>query len=323
MSLQSIGSQINILMAVYNGAEYILPQLQSIMDQTYQDFHLTIRDNCSNDNTLALIENFTKKHPEKISLLKGSENLGAMGNFATLATYARAPYVMFSDGDDFWLPNKIADTFALMKRNEALYGAAMPLLVHTDLTVVDRNLGVIDDSFWAYSRLNPMLDSLNRLLVQNVVTGCTTLINQPLLRLALPIPKEAIMHDWWIGLVAAAFGRIDVLKKPTLLYRQHGKNDTGAKKWKGWQSYITAIKKAASLKGRDDLHQRLSRTILQADAFFQRYGKDLNLGAKQRKLVLDYISLSKSNALKKRYLIVKHRFYKNTLAKTIGMFVVI
>lgn len=313
--------QIDILMAIYNGSEYIIPQLLSIIEQTYPHFHITIRDNCSLDNTVELIENFVKKHPGKITLIKGTENLGAMGNFATLASLAKAPYIMFSDGDDVWLPNKIADTLELLKRNETLYGMATPILIHTDLTVVDKNLKVIDRSFWSYSGLNPDFSSLQRLLIQNVVTGCTTLINQPLLKLALPIPKEAIMHDWWLGLVAATFGTIDVLNKPTLLYRQHGKNDTGAKKWKGFKSYMAAVKKVSSQKGLSDLRQSVSRCITQADAFFKRYHQDLTPA--QCQAVKDFASLHKHDAVKRRYLILKHGFYKNTLAKTLGLLVVV
>lgn len=313
--------QIDILLAIYNGSEYIIQQLESIFDQTYQDFHLTIRDNCSQDDTVLLIENFSKSHPGRITLIKGTENLGAKGNFAVLAAQAKAPYIMFSDGDDFWLPNKICDTFALMKQNERDYGISTPILIHTDLTVVDKNLNVIDKSFWNYSRLNPNDDSLHRLLVQNIITGCTTLINQPLLKLALPIPKEAVMHDWWIGLVASAFGRIDVLKKPTLLYRQHGKNDTGAKNWKSSKSYLTALKQVSSQNGRDGLRQNVSRWIAQADMFFKRYHQHLN--QPQSRMVFDCASLPKYNPLKRRYLLIKHGLYKNTLAKTVGLFLVV
>lgn len=316
-----MNQQIDILMAVYNGSEYIIPQLQSIIDQTYTNFRLIIRDNCSKDHTVDLIETFSQKHPGKITLIKGPENLGAMGNFATLATYADAPYIMFSDADDIWLPNKIADTLALMQKNEAAYGIQTPLLIHTDLTVVDKHLNILGNSFWEYSQLDPDLIALNRLLVQNVITGCTTMINRPLLQLAVPVPKEAIMHDWWIGLVAAAFGRIDVLKKPTILYRQHGKNDTGAKNWKNFSSYTTAIRKAASSKGRDELRQRIAKTLTQAEAFLKRYEKQLSPAS--RKQVADYVALKNSNAVMKRYLVLKHRFFKNTLAKNVGMFIVI
>lgn len=311
--------KIDILMAVYNGAEYVLEQLQSMMKQTYPHFRIIIRDNCSLDHTISLIEEFSRRYPGKIQLIKGTENLGAMGNFATLVNYAEAPYIMFSDADDIWLPTKIEESFALMQKNEAVYGINTPVLIHTDLAVVDRNLNTLSQSFWDYSKLNPHNAlSLNRLLIHNVITGCTTLINQPLLKLASPIPKEAIMHDWWIGLVASAFGKIDHLAKPTILYRQHGKNDTGAKNWKSMATYVTQTKKALQTVGRAELRQRLIKTLHQAAQFLNRYEERLEPNKKC--IVKNYVALATTGALHRRYLFLKHRYFKNMLTKNIATF---
>jgi len=138
---------IEIMMATYNAQEYLLPQLQSIFAQTDQSFHLTIRDNCSLDATVKIIQEFSTKYPGRITLIQGKENLGAKGNFAYLSQAARGDYVMFSDADDVWLPQKVEKTFAEMKKQEQIWGKETPLLVHTDLKVVDRNLKVVDESF--------------------------------------------------------------------------------------------------------------------------------------------------------------------------------
>src|SRR5690606_39057310 len=136
--------------------------------------------------------------------------------------------VMFSDADDCWFPDKISLTLDLMRVVEKDEGGARtPTLVHTDLAVVDRDLRPIADSLWQYQGVNPDLTSLNRLLIQNCVTGCTVMVNRPLRELASPIPPGVVMHDWWMALVASSFGRIARIARPTLLYRQHGRNDTG------------------------------------------------------------------------------------------------
>lgn len=310
---------IDILMATYNSAEYVISQLQSIMEQTYPHFRITIRDDSSLDHTVKLIEDFKSRYPDKIHLIKGNENLGALGNFATLLNGAQADYIMFSDADDIWLPNKIEESLALMQKNESLYGKEMPLLVHTDLAVADRNLQILNNSFWDYSKLKPeRANSLNRLLAHNVITGCTMMINKFLLQLVKSIPKEAVMHDWWIGLVAAAFGRIDYLAKSTVLYRQHGKNDIGAKNWKAITTYLTYAKKGMHGFGREELRQRLLKTIRQASHFLKHF--DSSLDIHQKRVLENYVALGKTGVLKKRYLFLKHRFFKNTLAKNIGVF---
>lgn len=298
--------KIDILMAVYNGADYVLAQLQSIMEQTYPHFRIIIRDNCSSDHTVSLIEKFSSQYPGKMVLMKGKENLGAMGNFATLMSYAEAPYIMFSDADDIWLATKIEESFALMQKNETLYGRRTPVLIHTDLTVVDKELNILSHSFWDYSRINPHnAHALNRLLFQNVMTGCTMLINQPLLRLASPIPNEAIMHDWWIGLVASVFGRIDHLAKPTMLYRQHGKNDTGAKKFSLWKM----IKNKLYRKRPSD---RL-RKYDQAQQLLERYSSLLN--ASQKQVLNAFCSLPSLSGFRKMARQVRYGFLPNILFK--------
>lgn len=310
---------INILLAVYNNSEYLEAQLHSLLKQTHPHFHITARDDCSTDHSLEILEAFAAQHPNKITLIKGDRNLGAKGNFSFLVDQAQGDYVMFCDGDDVWLPTKIEESLALMHKNETLYGKETPILIHTDLVVVDKNLNTLSPSFWSYSNLNPCTaNQLNRLLTHNVITGCTLLINRSLLQLASPIPKEAIMHDWWIGLTASAFGRIDFLKKATILYRQHGRNDIGAKNWRSWKTYWNAFKKTFHTEGRDSIRQRLVRTMEQASLFDHRYGKELPVD-KQR-LVHSYATLKQAGGLAKRYFFFRHAYFKNSFAKNAGMF---
>lgn len=316
---------IDILMAVYNGEKFVIPQLQSIMEQSYSHLRIIIRDNCSSDNTVSLIETFAKKHPGKIQLIRGDVNLGAKGNFAALMDFAQADYIMFSDADDIWLPGKVEKTLNRMMEIEKKHGHHTPLLVHTDLKVVDRNLNVINPSFWKYSGIDPLTaDRLNRLLIHNVITGCTLMINKPLLELAKPIPETAIMHDWWIGFVACAFGHISALDEPTLLYRQHGGNDTGAKpgvNWKSPNTCLNAIGKAINSEKRKQLRGSLNKTIQQANSFLDRF--ENRLSEDQRILLRDYAALEKSGSIMKRYLLLRHGFFKNGLAKNVGTFLLI
>jgi glycosyltransferase involved in cell wall biosynthesis len=310
---------IDILLAVYNNADYLAAQLQSLMGQTYSHFRIIARDDCSSDRSVEILEQFSQQYPGKIVLIKGQENLGARGNFAALMQETKADYIMFCDADDVWLPTKIEESLAIMQKNEAIHGKRTPLLIHTDLAVVNKHLEILSHSFWNYSKLNPQLaNDLNRLLPHNVITGCTMLFNKPLLELANPIPQAAIMHDWWIGLVASAFGHIDFLAKPTLFYRQHGRNDTGAKNWKSMATYWNYAKKATQQIGRQEMRLRLMKTFHQAAAFSHRYEEKLSPCKKV--IVKNYATLDTSGILKKRYLFFKYRYFKSTFTKNIGMF---
>jgi glycosyltransferase involved in cell wall biosynthesis len=231
--LKRPNNSISIIIATYNGGRYLAEQIKSIVEQSYKDWHLLIRDDGSSDNTLSVINEYTRQYPDKIKLLTDNDgNIGASQNFLRLLSYADTEYVMFCDQDDKWLPDKIKITLDKIKVTEEKHGISNPLLIHTDLKVADENLNVISDSFWKYQQLNPEKGkTLNRLLMQNVITGCTVMINRALREKIKSFPQQTLMYDWWIALVASAFGNIDYISQATMLYRQHRENIVGAKAW--------------------------------------------------------------------------------------------
>jgi len=225
--------KISICMATYNGARYIEQQIESILAQSSQDWQLIIRDDGSDDNTVSIIENYAAKYQGKIKLIKDDDSqLGATLNFGHLLENTDTEYIMFSDQDDVWLPNKIELTLNVMKATEQIY-QDKPVLIHTDLKVVDSDLNIIADSMWSYQKLSPEIgDDLSKIMAQNVVTGCTMMINRKASDVSTPIPAEAIMYDWWIAMNVARYGKIVYLSAPSILYRQHSDNRIGAKEAK-------------------------------------------------------------------------------------------
>ncbi|MFA5239542.1 MAG: glycosyltransferase family 2 protein [Phycisphaerae bacterium] len=222
---------IKILLATYNGQEYLAEQIDSILAQSNQDWQLLIRDDGSDDDTVRIIEDYANRLPDKIRLIK--DNVGRLGaslNFGKLLEYADAEYIMFCDQDDVWLPNKIEMALNAMKAAEQVY-PDKPILIHTDLKVADSELNTIADSMWIYQKLFPEAgNDLNRVMAQNVVTGCTMMINKKARAVSIPVPDEAIMYDWWLALNVCRHGKIVYVSIPSVLYRQHSGNEVGAKK---------------------------------------------------------------------------------------------
>jgi len=107
--------------------------------------------------------------------------------------------------------------------------------------------------------------------MQNMVTGCTVMMNRALLRRALPIPDGVLMHDWWLGLVAAAFGEIRFVPQATMFYRQHGKNDTGAKKF----SMTYVLQAFLRIRSSAEFWRLLRRNQFQAELFVARFHGDM------------------------------------------------
>lgn len=261
-------SEVVILMATYNGANYLPVQLDSIVQQTFSDWTLLISDDGSSDGTQDILNDYATHYPEKIVLLKKDKATGsAKNNFIFLTAYAQEySYIMYCDQDDYWKPNKIQLTLEKMKKLEAA-NKKVPCLVHTDLEVVDEELNLLNKSFMEYSGLNPKRCRLNQLLIQNNVTGCTMMINHALWSLAARTVNadQVLMHDWWFALIAAACGKIGFMPCATIQYRQHRDNSVGAKNGHGARMVVSGIK-----KGNENRH-RLKASMVQAGVLLQTF----------------------------------------------------
>ncbi len=312
---------IDILLATYNGERYLGEQIQSLLDQAYANWRLIIRDDGSTDNTPSIISRFKQLYPEKILVIdNGKTNVGACLNFAKLLEHASAEFVMFSDQDDVWLPTKISLTLGKMRAMVQTYGNDLPLLVYTDMKVVDDRLSIISESFWKNQAFNPEIGkSLGRFLVSNVATGCTVMINKALRDLAVPVPQEVMMHDWWMGLTAVALGRTDYIAEPTMLYRQHSMNVVGAK----WDITIkTVVQKIFDFKKLKQINRaHLLKTQKQALALAARY-KTL-LPSKAYKKISTYADLDSRNYFLKRYYIIRYGFWWAGFIRSFTMFIII
>ncbi|MCZ6772809.1 MAG: glycosyltransferase family 2 protein [Proteobacteria bacterium] len=264
------GDIIDILLATYNGEAYLEEQLDSIAAQTHRDWRLIARDDGSADRTSEILDAFRTRHPDKVVVLEDRDgNLGLVQNYTRLMEHSYAPHAAFCDQDDVWIPEKLELSLAKMRELEREHGAETPLLVFTDLTVVDEELKVVHDSFWRYQGLWPeRCNALNRLLLQNVVTGCTALMNRPLVEKATPVGPEAMVHDWWVVLVAAAFGVAGYIPQPTVLYRQHRRNLIGAKAVTVFNLPRRAIRVLTNYRAKQ---RAILAPFRQAKAFYDKY----------------------------------------------------
>lgn len=219
---------IDILLATYNGARFLREQLDSLFTQTCQAFRIIARDDGSTDATPEILNEYAARYPGRIALVADAQRLGAWRNFAELMNHSSAPWVMFCDQDDVWLPRKIETELNLMTSLERSHGPDTPILVCTDLRVVDESLRTTIPSMWRNRKWWRTGFRLGPLLVMPKVTGCTVMVNRRLLDLVLPLPQsERIWHDWWLALAAASFGVLHPCFEQTVLYRQHGTNMIG------------------------------------------------------------------------------------------------
>jgi glycosyltransferase involved in cell wall biosynthesis len=303
---------ISIALCTYNGLPFLSEQLKSIAGQTILPLELIVLDDASTDLTVQEICEFSKQAPFTVTLYENKERLGPIQNFSQAINACQGHYIALCDQDDFWLPNRLELTFQAMKVAEEKFGSHVPLLVHTDLAVVDAAGKSIAPSFMNLSRIRHCAEKpLSKLIAQNFVTGNTILINRPLAKAALPIPAEAAMHDWWLALVAAAVGRIIFIDQPTVLYRQHKTNLIGA----GGFFTLRNMKRLLDI---NNMNKELAATLKQAAALNNILAKknDCTIPAWLPDL-LEEIMQNRLQAVKAtaRYGVKKQGFIRNIIFK--------
>lgn len=220
---------VQILMAVYNGEKYLCDQLDSILNQTFKNWELLVSDDCSSDRSYEILERYAADD-SRIKIVSSQKKFGsAKSNFMYLFKLASADYVLTCDQDDVWDPDKIEKVLYRIQQEDS----NMPILVCTDLRVVDENLNVLDNSFLNYSNMDCSKLDFNYFLASSIVTGCTMIMNKSLLNfIKLPVNiNNIIMHDWWASLIASQFGKVIYLQTTTMSYRQHSSNSVGAEKF--------------------------------------------------------------------------------------------
>ena len=225
--------KVNILMSTYNGQQFLAEQIRSIQDQSYTDWTLFIRDDGSSDNTKEILKDF-EHQDSRIHLIDNdkSDNLGVIKSFHKLVNHDRADYYFFSDQDDVWLPNKLE----LSLKEAQNYLADLPLMVYMDLKVVNQDLEIMTESM-VKSQSHHANTELVQELTENTVTGGVAMINHALAEMWQET-DDILMHDWYLALLASAFGNLVFIDQPGELYRQHSDNVLGArtlsKRFKKW-----------------------------------------------------------------------------------------
>ena len=320
---------ITVLLAAWNGEAYLEEQLDSILGQDgleLNDLRIVISDDGSTDHTREILEAYHAQFPEQILLKHRSAERkakdladgipAAAGNFFWLLSQAgESDYYMLSDQDDVWKPNKIETLMMEMMCQEVLNGADHPILVHSDMEVVDANLKTIHPSFFKYQKCDPDRTGFSEILVENSVTGGAVMMNRALAKLLKERPQACFMHDWWIALAASCFGTISCVKEALYLYRQHGHNTLGAKETGSVKDMAERLERSAQVE------ENYRKMAAQAHAFGNMYGDCMN--PEQKAVLRAYLALRYQSPMGRFRNIVKNRFFKSSKLQTLAQCVTI
>lgn len=310
-------NKVVVLLSTYNGERYLSEFLDSLLAQTHQNWCLNVRDDGSQDNTRSILKAYRDSNEERIRNLDFSHAevpVGPVQSFARLMKGSAGQYFMFADQDDIWSHRKIELSLARMQVQEKICSPQTPILVHSDLAVVDCHQRMIAPSFMAYRNLDPLRNKTCQLLVQNVVTGCTTCFNRSLKELAQDIPDAVIMHDWWLALVASCFGVIEFIDQPTVNYRQHGQNLVGARFSAGaWSpDMMGKLKK---------MRAGIVQASNQAWLFLNHF--ESQLSPKQKKLLHAFATIRTKAFVERHLLLARYGIAYNTIVRNLGLWLTI
>ena len=219
--------KIDILMATYNGEKYIEEQLKSIISQSCENWNLVIRDDGSDDNTLRILNEYSKRDKRIHIISDNKGNLGLVKNFEELMKHSTEEYIMFSDQDDAWADNKINILLQKMQETEEKMQIKKSILVHSNSYICDKELNIKKNRFIS-KKANEV--KIENIFFNFIVQGSAIMINKELKNLSLPFFNEVYLHDRYLHLLVELFGKRVFIDKPLNYYRQHEKNLIGSSK---------------------------------------------------------------------------------------------
>ncbi|MEK3992187.1 glycosyltransferase family 2 protein [Robertmurraya sp. FSL R5-0851] len=231
---------VSVAMATYNGEKYIRQQIDSILSQLGDEDELVISDNHSKDNTVSIINEYVSGDP-RVKLFLQDEK-GVTPNFENAIKHTKNEIIFLSDQDDIWKPEKVETVKTYYKKHPAV------LMIMSDITVVDNNLQPTIDSFYDYrgSRAGVMKN-----IIKNSYIGCAMSFRKELKDKILPIPRNAPMHDMWIGLVADMNKGALLIPEKLIYYRRH-------------ESTVTTVENTSSFREKIMWRFQISGLLLQS-----------------------------------------------------------
>lgn len=254
---------ISVALCTYNGSKYLNQQLRSIALQTRKVDEVVICDDGSTDNTLEIIEQYSKEVNFPVYVFQNSKNLGSTKNFERCLTLCNGEYIFLSDQDDAWYPDKVAKMMEVLENNPAIEA------VFSNAMVMNGNSNPVGRTIWDEIEFTPELqtkwkkgESYEILFNNFVVTGATLAVKNTALAKTMPFPTHIkdFIHDAWMALWLSLDNSITFIEEPLMYYRIHESQQVG---FGGKEEYVTmknrfsrdrALKLAPLMEKADTMH---------------------------------------------------------------------
>jgi len=214
---------ISVLMSVYNGDEYLIESIESIINQTYTNFEFIIINDCSTDNTEPIIAQYAQQD-KRIKLFNNQENIGLTKSLNKGLNLARGKYIARQDADDISLPRRLEKQLLVLERSSNV------VLVSCNLEIINAAGTTINKEKRA---CKPFLLSWY-LIFYNHIGGHSQVIFRKDKAIALggysPDFKYSQDYEFWCRLIDV--GDILILPETLLKKREHEHTITATKRSK-------------------------------------------------------------------------------------------
>jgi glycosyltransferase involved in cell wall biosynthesis len=234
-------TSVAVVVATYNGATYLLAQLESIALQTHKPAQIIIVDDASSDDTVRIANKFATEHPN-VLVVQNETRLGYIKNFEKGMLLATASYVALSDQDDIWVPHKLETLLANIGGQMLAYSDSE--LIDAEGQLLNQKMSTIKNQL-AYH--TPIMYAIGAW-----APGHAMLFKKELIEKAAPFPT-LVTHDFWLGFVATCYGTVVYVNEPLVHYRQHAQNAIGADTTKNKTASLSLAQKKQQARARMQL----------------------------------------------------------------------
>ena len=310
-------NRISIAMCTCNGEAYLAEQLNSIAEQTRLPDELIVCDDASTDNTIGILEQFSKNSAFPVRVYLNKQRLGSTKNFEKVISLCNGEFIFLSDQDDVWMPQKIECILQVfMNNSDAGY-------VFSDALIVDDEARPMGYTMWESIRFTKRQrkrfkqgKQLAILLKHNVVTGATMAFRAKLKSIVIPI-SEVWIHDEWIALLASSINMHGVfIEQPLIRYRQHSSQQIGGRRKE--HSFIKQVRCALATKDQsfiNDFYQvelKFSKALERLNLMLQL---DDNNNLRYIEAKINYLRARQNHYITRQYI----RKHKNHIARLTGI----
>jgi glycosyltransferase involved in cell wall biosynthesis len=225
--------KISVALIVYNGAQYMRTQLDSILDQTHKVDEIVVCDDDSSDNTKEILEEYKNKHLNLFFIHYNNQNLGPTKNIEKAIQACTGELILLSDQDDYWEAHKVETIVKWFEQNPTMNGVFTNGSLMNSKGELDNKYSLWDVMSFPYKTLKSKTELNSNLklyinTVENAVSGAALAIRNNLPFLKQPIPTiKNLVHDRWLAINLAENNSLGILDDKLIHYRIHSEQAIG------------------------------------------------------------------------------------------------